>query len=218
MPVDDIRHRIEKDFGYDLSMCVEELRPRYSWNILDEAGNGGMCQGINSCIRASSYAARAELKPRFLTWALKELTSEMSEVSANCEANWDDKLFNFIIVFLKFINIFHIVPWPPWLPSCIKDVSTSIRALRSVGESAKCDCSWCFVCKVTKKQGEQATVSLFFLRLYKLKSNLRLISFSKTVIFSQDPCASKLPRKSQGYHQEMEISGICMIICCNVNL
>lgn len=67
MPVDDIRHRIEKDFGYDLSMCVEELRPRYSWNILDEAGNGGMCQGINSCIRASSYAARAELKPRFPT-------------------------------------------------------------------------------------------------------------------------------------------------------
>lgn len=47
MPVDDIRHRIEKDFGYDLSMCVEELRPWYSWNILDEAGNGGMCQGIN---------------------------------------------------------------------------------------------------------------------------------------------------------------------------
>lgn len=45
MPVDDIRHRIERDFGYDLSMCVEELRPWYSWNGLDEAGNGGMCQG-----------------------------------------------------------------------------------------------------------------------------------------------------------------------------
>ena len=33
--------------------------------------------------------------------------------------------------------------------------------------------------------------------------------FSKTVIFNQDPCASKLPRKYQGYHLEMEISGIC---------
>lgn len=31
--------------GYDLSMRVEELRARYSWNGLDEAGNGGMCQG-----------------------------------------------------------------------------------------------------------------------------------------------------------------------------
>ena len=60
--------------------------------------------------------------------------------------------------------------------------------------------------KLLKKQGEQATVSLFFLRLYKLKSNLRPISFSKTVIFNQDPCASKLPRKYQGYRQELEIS------------
>lgn len=45
MSVDDIRHRIERDFDYDLSMCVEELRPRYSWKGLDEAGNGGTCQG-----------------------------------------------------------------------------------------------------------------------------------------------------------------------------
>ena len=29
---------------------------------------------------------------------------------------------------------------------------------------------------------------------------------------------SKLPWKYQGYHQEMEISGICIIICCNVKL
>ena len=35
----------EKDFSYDLSMSVEELRPRYSWQGLDEAGNGGTCQG-----------------------------------------------------------------------------------------------------------------------------------------------------------------------------
>lgn len=42
---DEIRRRIEKDFSYDLSMSVEELRPRYSWQGLDEAGNGGTCQG-----------------------------------------------------------------------------------------------------------------------------------------------------------------------------
>ena len=42
---DDIRRRIEKDYNYDLSMSVEELRPRYSWKGLDEAGNGGTCQG-----------------------------------------------------------------------------------------------------------------------------------------------------------------------------
>ena len=45
MSVDEIRRRIEKDFSYDLSMSVEELRPRYSWQGLDEAGNGGTCQG-----------------------------------------------------------------------------------------------------------------------------------------------------------------------------
>ena len=44
-PVGEIRRRIEKDFSYDLSMSVEELRPRYSWQGLDEAGNGGTCQG-----------------------------------------------------------------------------------------------------------------------------------------------------------------------------
>lgn len=42
--IDEIRRRIEKEFCYDLSMSVEELRPRYSWKGLDEAGNGGTCQ------------------------------------------------------------------------------------------------------------------------------------------------------------------------------
>ena len=60
MSVDDIRHRIERDFDYDLSMCVEELRPRYSWKGLDEAGNGGTCQGsvpqaITCAINAINY-------------------------------------------------------------------------------------------------------------------------------------------------------------------
>lgn len=40
-----IRQRIEKDFGYDLSLSVDEIRARYSWQGLDGAGNGGTCQG-----------------------------------------------------------------------------------------------------------------------------------------------------------------------------
>ena len=43
--VDEIRQRIEKEFSYDLSLSIDELRPRYSWRGLDEAGNGGTCQG-----------------------------------------------------------------------------------------------------------------------------------------------------------------------------
>ena len=41
----DIRKRIEEDFNYDLSLSVDEIRPRYSWQGLDSAGNGGTCQG-----------------------------------------------------------------------------------------------------------------------------------------------------------------------------
>ncbi len=42
---DDIKRRIEKDFGYDLSMTVDEIRPRYSWQGIDGNGYGGTCQG-----------------------------------------------------------------------------------------------------------------------------------------------------------------------------
>lgn len=41
----DIKQRIEQDYGYDLSLTVDEIRPRYSWQGLDGAGNGGTCQG-----------------------------------------------------------------------------------------------------------------------------------------------------------------------------
>ncbi|MBO7610335.1 MAG: ADP-ribosylglycohydrolase family protein [Muribaculaceae bacterium] len=41
----EIRTRIENDFGYDLSISVDEIRPRYSWDGLDGAMNGGTCQG-----------------------------------------------------------------------------------------------------------------------------------------------------------------------------
>ena len=41
----DIKQRIEHDYDYDLSLTVDEIRPRYSWAGLDGAGNGGTCQG-----------------------------------------------------------------------------------------------------------------------------------------------------------------------------
>lgn len=41
----EIKTRIEHDFNYDLSLNVDEIRPRYSWNGLDGAINGGTCQG-----------------------------------------------------------------------------------------------------------------------------------------------------------------------------
>ena len=41
----DIKQRIEQDYGYDLSLTIDEIRPRYSWEGLDGAGNGDTCQG-----------------------------------------------------------------------------------------------------------------------------------------------------------------------------
>lgn len=40
----DIRARIERDFGYDLSMSVEELQRRYSWQGIDGKGDGGIAK------------------------------------------------------------------------------------------------------------------------------------------------------------------------------
>jgi len=52
-----IKERIERDFGYDLSLSIDEIRPRYSWQGLDNAGNGGTCQG--SVPQAISCALQA---------------------------------------------------------------------------------------------------------------------------------------------------------------
>jgi len=41
---EEIRAAVEEKFGYDLSMSIEELRPRYSWRGVDGSGNGGICQ------------------------------------------------------------------------------------------------------------------------------------------------------------------------------
>lgn len=41
----EIKERLERDFGYDLSMSIDEIRSRYSWQGIDNAGNGGTCQG-----------------------------------------------------------------------------------------------------------------------------------------------------------------------------
>lgn len=40
-----IRKVIANEFGYDLGMSVDEVRNRYSWKGLDNADNGGTCQG-----------------------------------------------------------------------------------------------------------------------------------------------------------------------------
>lgn len=40
----DIEKRITQQFGYDLTMEVEELQQRYSWRGIDGQGNGGICQ------------------------------------------------------------------------------------------------------------------------------------------------------------------------------
>lgn len=39
-----IRATISNEFGYELSMPVDEIRRRYSWQGIDRKGNGGICQ------------------------------------------------------------------------------------------------------------------------------------------------------------------------------
>lgn len=41
----DLRREAASRFGYDLTLSVDELRPRYSWQGLDGSGDGGTCQG-----------------------------------------------------------------------------------------------------------------------------------------------------------------------------
>lgn len=53
----EIKKRIEQDFGYNLSMSIDEIRPRYSWQGLDDAGDGATCQG--SVPQAISCALQA---------------------------------------------------------------------------------------------------------------------------------------------------------------
>ncbi|MBQ2074869.1 MAG: ADP-ribosylglycohydrolase family protein, partial [Muribaculaceae bacterium] len=55
-----IKERIEQDYGYDLSLPVDEIRPRYSWQGLDGMVNGGTCQGsvpqaIACALQASDF-------------------------------------------------------------------------------------------------------------------------------------------------------------------
>ena len=55
--VQEIACRIEKDFGYDLSMPIDEIRLRYSWGGIDGMIDGGTCQG--SVPQAISCALQA---------------------------------------------------------------------------------------------------------------------------------------------------------------
>lgn len=50
---DEIRKAIEDEFGYDLSMTTDEIRPLYSWCYSANGGDGGSCQGsVPQAIRA----------------------------------------------------------------------------------------------------------------------------------------------------------------------
>lgn len=56
----DIRKAVVDRFGYDLSMTVDEIRPRYSWEGLDGIVSGATCQGsvpqaIICALEASDY-------------------------------------------------------------------------------------------------------------------------------------------------------------------
>ncbi|MDY2916723.1 MAG: ADP-ribosylglycohydrolase family protein [Muribaculaceae bacterium] len=50
---DAIKQKIEEVFGYDLSLTIDEIRPRYSWTGLDGIIDGATCQGsVPQAIRA----------------------------------------------------------------------------------------------------------------------------------------------------------------------
>ncbi len=55
----EIKERIEFEFGYDLSLAIDEIRPRYSWYGMDNSGyNSVTCQG--SVPQAISCALQAK--------------------------------------------------------------------------------------------------------------------------------------------------------------
>lgn len=41
---EEIRKKIETEYGYGLSMSITDLQSHYSWNGIDGKGNGGICQ------------------------------------------------------------------------------------------------------------------------------------------------------------------------------
>ena len=57
---EDIRRDIEKTFRYDLSLHVDEIRPRYSWYGMDGEGNSEICpdsvpQAIICALEATDF-------------------------------------------------------------------------------------------------------------------------------------------------------------------
>ncbi len=50
---EQMRRTIETEFGYDLSLTTDEIRSRYSWEGLDNKGDGATCQGsVPQAVRA----------------------------------------------------------------------------------------------------------------------------------------------------------------------
>ncbi|MDO4511843.1 MAG: ADP-ribosylglycohydrolase family protein [Bacteroidales bacterium] len=57
---EEIAQAMTEEFGYDLTMSVEELQRRYSWRGIDGKGNGGICQdsvpqAIICALKATSF-------------------------------------------------------------------------------------------------------------------------------------------------------------------
>ena len=56
-----IKQKIEDEFGYDLSMTIDELRTRYSWRGIDGKGNSALCQhSVPQAIMCSLQASNFE--------------------------------------------------------------------------------------------------------------------------------------------------------------
>ena len=74
----DIRARIERDFGYDLSMSVEELQRRYSWQGIDGQGDGGIAKIV---YRRPSFVC-SKLRTLRMPFAMRLVSVEIVTPSA----------------------------------------------------------------------------------------------------------------------------------------
>lgn len=84
-----IRKIIEDEFHYDLSLTVDEIRPRYSWEGLDGKGDGGTCQGS---------------VPEAIVCALEATDYEDAIRNAISIGGDSDKINEMLPEFVKFAN------------------------------------------------------------------------------------------------------------------
>ena len=72
--VKEIKQKIEDEFGYDLTMNINELRMHYSWDGIDGEGNGGLCQ--HSVPQAIMCALQGIIRLTFLQSRLPHVSSQ----------------------------------------------------------------------------------------------------------------------------------------------